>query len=130
MALPWTMPNRRKKTLGAFNCQTCMTAKPQATEVTRRVMHCGYLPRDSWGPAPIKPKSLGPEPYNLDECPGSIVRQPGVREGREAYEALKANVLHLYDPHGTHTVFEAAMVAQHAFDLFTAEELEPRPGAR
>ncbi len=121
------MPNRKKKTMGAFNCQTCMGPKPAATEATRRVLHCGFMPREQWA-GKFKLPQLGPEKYTLDVCPGWLVRQPDVVEGREAYEALEAGTLHLFDPHNTYAVYQAAMHAKNAFGLHQIEQLEQPPG--
>lgn len=126
--LPWTMPNAKKKSMGKFDCPSCVTSKPGETEPMRRVMRCGFLPREQWA-GKWKLPVLGPDRYNLDVCPGWVVRQPAVIEGREAYEAMEANTLHIYDPYNLVVVHKAAMVAKRAFGLHTQEQLD-KPGGR
>ena len=91
-------------------------------------MHCGFIPRSQWtgGPEALPPSFAG-EPYTADVCPGWLVNHhPDVAYGAEAYAALEAGALYLFDPQGLNITWELAMLAKRAFNLY---ESQPRPGA-
>lgn len=121
MALPFLMPDpERGNPRGAFDCAACMeTVGPK----TRATMHCGWMPREDWAPGPIEgvPPKFGPDTFDVDICPGWLVRQAEVIEGAEAYEARRDGVLDLYDPHGLNIVWELAAIAQRSFHIYQDE---------
>lgn len=98
----------------------------------RGSLHCGYMPRSEWSREPAAvPPSFGGEPYTLDICPGWVVRQPEVVAGAEAYAALEAGALHIYDPLGLNLVWELAMIAKRSFNFHEARrqrEMQDRLG--
>jgi len=66
-------------------------------------------------------KALGPDAYEVDVCPGWLVRQPAVQDGAEAYSALEKGALDRYDPDGLNVIWEMAVIAQRSFNLYSAE---------
>lgn len=120
MALPSTMPDPdRGSPFGAFNCGNCL-GKVAAS--VRAKMHCGYMEHDEWiGARPEGvPPAFNGEPYEVDVCPGWLVRQPGVVEAAEAYAAMEAGILDRYDPEGLHVVTQGAMLCQRSFNMHQA----------
>jgi len=88
---------------------------------TREGMHCGWIPRSRWTAGTDGlPRQLGTEVYESDTCPGYLVRQPEVIAAAEAYSAMEAGALERCDPIGLRVVFQAAMAAKRAFNLFEA----------
>lgn len=82
-------------------------------------MHCGYLDRSEWtGEDPAG--HFGDEPYNLDVCPGWIVRQPAVEELTQAYVALEKGELDTVFPDPGNVVVEGALVCAQAMNRFQA----------
>lgn len=80
------------------------------------------MPREDW---PEKmdgvPERIGPDAYDVDVCPGWLVRQNGVIDGAQAYSALEAGALDRFDPLGLNIVWELATIAQRSFNLYAAE---------
>lgn len=120
------MPDAKKKTMGKYYCPTCISKEP---ETTRQVLHCGFMPREKWG-GNFRLPVLGPTPYTADICPGYVARLPAVVEGREAYDAMETNTLHVYDPLSLVVVHRAAMLMKRSMGIRQQEQTEPGPGAR
>jgi hypothetical protein len=130
--LPWTQPDPERKSSGKFNCGDCWGKTARAVI---EHMHCGYLPRERWTAwTPERrglPKVIGADPYEVDVCPGFLVRQQAVIDGASAYSALEAGNLARFDPENLRIVNQAALCAQRAFNLYQLERqkvLSPRAG--
>lgn len=119
--LPWTLPDPERGSInGAFHCPTCLDT---AGEATREGMHCGWIPKERWDPSREGvPSRIGSDTYDVDVCPGWLVRQPEVIEGAEAYSAMESGILDRYDPFNTHVVNQKAMIAKRSFNLFEVEK--------
>lgn len=107
---------------GTFNCKACLET---TDEGTRAALHCGWMEEDKWakGPAEI-PKKFGSYEYDLDVCPGRIVRTDAVTEGTLAYGASQNGQLAVYFPEQENAVLEAATTVQAAFNEFDAERVK------
>lgn len=120
---PWTWPDPdaspsaragpKLPIYGAYDCKVCEATK---TPAIRALMHCGWIPREKWPPGRGQlPKAFGPGLYDLDICPGAIVRSDAVASAAEAFEALEAfHTLEHFDPYHRRTVFQAANLARRA----------------
>lgn len=67
------------------------------------------------------PPRVGPDVYDVEICPGWLVRQPAVEDGSWACSALEKGALELFDPDGLNVVWEMALIAQRAMNLYQAE---------
>lgn len=111
---------------GLFHCGSCMETVPEAQ---RRSMHCGWLPRERWSADRSGlPPAFGPDAYEVDVCPGWLVRQPAVMDGAQAYAALDAGALDLFDPLGLNIVWEMAIEAKRSFNLYRDAQEKIRAG--
>lgn len=118
--LPWLLPDASAgRTQAPFDCRTC----PENTlEIQRQEMHCGFMPRSAWAAgAPMLPPAFGPDPYDVDICPGWLVQQPAVIEGASAYSASKNGMLPRFDPLGLHRVTAMVEIAIRAFSIYEQE---------
>ncbi len=94
-------------------------------------MHCGWMEAEDWPPGPAElPPSIGTRSYDLDICPGWVVRQPTVGEACEVFAALDAGALAVAYPDLTQEQWEAAMALRGAWESFKAESMKKPNGTR
>lgn len=120
MALPWTMPDpERGAPNGTFDCVTCQRSLGPHTRAT---MHCGYMEASAWSgkgvPKGVPPHFGGGKPYDVDVCPGWLVRQDAVIEAAEAYTARTR--LDRFDPLNLRVVNQSVLAAEQSFNIFEA----------
>lgn len=115
--MPWCLPDPdRGAPRGAFDCQSCLAS---ASPATRAMLHCGWMDESEWK-GTLEPPPVGPDPYDVDVCPGWLVRQPAVKDGADAYAALEAHALDIYDPDRLNVIWSMAMEAKRAMNLYSA----------
>lgn len=86
-------------------------------------MHCGFMPRDSWIDVEgALPKTIGPDEYTCDMCPGWLMRQPAVIDGVSAWKAREKNSLPMWDPENSQLVWECVEIFDRAMSLSLAEK--------
>jgi hypothetical protein len=106
---------------GPCHCPTCVE---HTDEATRASMHCGWMPREQWAPGMDGVPPLGPDKYEVDVCPGWLVRQPMVMEGAKAGQAREEGILQLFDPEGLALVWDMAEIFKRAMNLYQARRMK------
>lgn len=75
-------------------------------DALRATYHCGYMEKKQWTAIDL-PKSFDGEVYNLDVCPGWVVRQPAVVEAATAYDAYEHGEFTNFYPNTPNSLVEA-----------------------
>jgi hypothetical protein len=118
--LPWLLPDPDSPSgNGIFNCPTCIEHTGPAT---RAGMHCGYMPRTEWtADRDGLPTQIGPDKYEVNICPGWLVRQPAVQDGARAWTAWSKSALPSFDPRGLAIVYDCVEIFDRSMNLMQAE---------
>jgi len=83
------------------------------------------MEEERWTPGPLQIfLPCGGEPYDLNICPGWVVRQPAVIQGAQAANAFEKSSLEAVFPGLENPVIEAALIVTRAFNLFEAEQMK------
>ena len=94
-------------------------------EDVRKSWHCGWMSRDAWKPGKADlPETIGGEDYDLDVCPGWVVRQPSIAETMQAYAAFDGGALEAFFPDAPNHLLEGVLRARQAFNKFDSDRLK------
>jgi hypothetical protein len=88
----------------------------------RRSWHCGWMPESEWTQCQL-PARIGDEVYDLEVCPGWLVRQDAVAEGSRAYAAFDKGELSTLFPEPTNALLEATEAASQSFNKYQSYKL-------
>ncbi len=99
-------------------------------DAQRLTWHCGWMDREDWAPWPEEkanrpiPPRWGSTEYELDVCPGYVVRLPLVAECAQAWRAYDKGQLEEYAPDAEHAVWEGVLVLANSIDAYSAAEMK------
>lgn len=91
-------------------------------EAVRKTWHCGWMEESEWTKLELPPRFSENEPYNLEICPGWLVRQDPVIESTRAYSAYDKGVLDTVFPDPPNGLIEGAEVMSASFNAYSAHK--------
>lgn len=92
--------------------------------VIRRSWHCGYLERGEWSEPYEGPTHLAGEPFELEVCPGWLVRQDPVIEASQAAAAFDKGELATFFPDPPNGLVDAALAAAQSFNAYQSAKIK------
>ena len=97
-----------------------------AETAVRAAWHCGWMAEEDWTPgkADLPPRFAENEPYDLDVCPGWLVRQEPVIEISRAYNAYERGELSTFYPQPPNWMAEGVQELSASMSRFSAERLK------
>lgn len=110
-----------------YNCDAEGGHDCGADEYTRRRQHCGWLPEEEWLGERAELQDIMGCPVQLSElnvCPGWLVRQAAVQEGKLAAFALEKGALSQTFPRNENAIVDAAYIGVGAWKQFEAWEMK------
>jgi len=92
-------------------------------------MHCGWMPREEWAVwrTPQErglPPAIGPVTYDLDVCPGWLVRQPAVVEAAQAHAAYDKGSMETFFPEAASSLLEGVQAMSQSLNRFQSWKLK------
>lgn len=85
-------------------------------------MHCGWMPSTEWR----EPRLGVPQDFDVDVCPGWLVKQPAVIDGARAWRARDQKALEYFDPERLAVTWEMTEIADAAIALYQSEKTKKR----
>lgn len=70
------------------------------------------------------PKKIGSVSYELNICPGWVVRQPTVVQCAQAYSAFDKGEMNTFFPNASNLLLEGVLVACQSFNAFHSERIK------
>lgn len=72
------------------------------------------------------PRKIGSTKYELNVCPGWLVRQPAVIEAAQAYAAFDKGEMSTFFPEPSNALLEGVLVASQSFNAYHCERLKEK----